>query len=74
MLVSTLSCKRHLLTLSAPPRKSPDEVVTDYLTKAFECFEASIRYLADLIPTMPVDIVITTPVVCLTILHTLIQD
>ena len=74
MLVSTLICGKHLLTLSAPPRKSPDEVVTDYLTKAFECFDASTKYLADLMPTMPVDIVITTPVVCLTILHTLIQD
>jgi hypothetical protein len=73
MLVSTLICGRHLLTLSAPPRKGPEEVVTDYLTKAFECFDASTEYIVDLKPTMPVDIVITTPVVCLTILRTLIQ-
>ena len=62
-----------MLILSAPPRKGPDEVVTDYLTKAFKCFDASTEYIADLKPTIPVDIVVTTPVVCVTIPHTLIQ-
>ncbi len=73
MLVSKLICGRHLLTLSAPPRKGPEDVVTDYLTKAFKCFDASTEYIADVKQTNPVDIVVTTPVVCLKILHTLIQ-
>ncbi|KAN0102782.1 hypothetical protein V8E51_011095 [Hyaloscypha variabilis] len=42
--------------------KGPEEVVTDYLTKAFACFDAATEYMADLKPTIPVDIVVTTPV------------
>jgi hypothetical protein len=43
--------------------KSPEDIVTDYLAKAFEHFEAATEYLAEIKVNVPVDIVVTVPVV-----------
>jgi hypothetical protein len=45
--------------------KTPEDIVTDYLTKAFEHFEKATEYLTEIKSTVPVDIIITVPVVCL---------
>jgi hypothetical protein len=44
--------------------KQPEDIVTDYLTKAFECFKNATEYMAEIRRTAPVDIVVTVPVVC----------
>lgn len=46
--------------------KAPEDIVTDYLTKGFEHFERGTDYLTEIKNTVPVDIIITVPVVCLT--------
>lgn len=45
--------------------KSPEEVATDYLRKIFRCLykELQKRYEPDIVARIPVDIVITVPVV-----------
>lgn len=43
--------------------KQPEDIVTDYLEKAFEHFWASTEYLALIRDTAPADIIITVPVV-----------
>ena len=45
--------------------KGPEDIVTDYLTKVFEHFEKATAYLAEIKTNVPVDIVVTVPVVCL---------
>lgn len=45
--------------------KSPDDIVTDYLTKVFEHFERATAYLTEVKDNIPVNIIVTTPVVCL---------
>lgn len=44
--------------------KSPEIIVTDYLTKVFEHFEKATDYLAEIRNHCPVDIMVTVPVVC----------
>lgn len=43
--------------------KKPEDIVTDYLTKAFKSFEAATDYIAEIRRTAPVDIIVTVPVV-----------
>lgn len=43
--------------------KVPEDIVTDYLTKAFEHFERATEYLTEIKTNVPVDIIITVPVV-----------
>jgi len=45
--------------------KAPEDIVTDYLTKAFEHFERATDYLTEIKTNVPVDIIVTVPVVCL---------
>lgn len=45
--------------------KSPEDIVTDYLTKAFEHFEKGTDHVNEIKYKFPVDIMITVPVVCL---------
>lgn len=44
--------------------KGPEDIVTDYLTKVFEHFEKATAYVAEIKSNVPVDIIITVPVVC----------
>jgi hypothetical protein len=44
--------------------KSPEDIVADYLAKAFEHFERATEYLTEIKINIPVDIVVTVPVVC----------
>lgn len=44
--------------------KSPEEIVTDYLTKVFDCVDQEVEKFTPLVKSrIPVDIVITVPVV-----------
>lgn len=43
--------------------KVPEDIVTDYLTKAFEHFETATEYLTEIKTSVPVDIIVTVPVV-----------
>ena len=43
--------------------KEPEEIVTDYLTKLFEFIDQDTDFIGSLKAFIPVDIVITTPVV-----------
>jgi hypothetical protein len=46
------------------PCKSPEDIVTDYLTQVFQCLNQAIAdFGPDLIAQIPVDIVITVPLV-----------
>lgn len=45
--------------------KGPEDIITDYLTKVFEHFERATAYLAEIKSNVPVDIIVTVPVVCL---------
>lgn len=49
--------------------KAPEDIVTDYLTKVFEHFERATDYLTEIKNYVPVDIMITVPVVCLESSH-----
>lgn len=42
--------------------KSPEDIVTDYLTKAFEHFERNTEFLTEIKTNVPVDIIVTVPV------------
>lgn len=44
--------------------KDPEEIVTDYLTKVFQCLNQNCQHFGDtLITRIPVDIVLTVPIV-----------
>lgn len=45
--------------------KAPEDIVTDYLTKVFEHFERAMVDLTEIKNNVPVDIIVTVPVVCL---------
>lgn len=45
--------------------KQPEEIVSDYLSKMFQSFERATEYIDELKATLPVDIVLTVPVVSL---------
>lgn len=45
--------------------KEPEDIVTDYLTKLFEHFEKATVYLEEIKSNVPVDIMVTVPVVYL---------
>lgn len=44
--------------------KDPEDIVTDYLSKIFQYLSQAVAYLGALRANLPVDIVITVPVVC----------
>jgi hypothetical protein len=43
--------------------KKPEDIVTDYLSKVFQCFEDATEHLMEIKLNVPVDIIITVPVV-----------
>jgi methionine synthase II (cobalamin-independent) len=43
--------------------KKPEDIVTDYLTRVYNCFVKSTEYMEEIRKTAPVDIIITVPVV-----------
>lgn len=45
--------------------KAPEDIVTDYLTKVFEHFERAMVDLTEIKKNVPVDIMVTVPVVCM---------
>lgn len=53
--------------------KTPEDVVTDYLTKAFEAFWEATEYMTEMRSIAPIDIVITIPVVSLLLEETVVR-
>lgn len=49
--------------------RSPEEIVTDYLGKVFRCASRELNLRKLQVANIPVDIVLTVPVVFLTLTH-----